>query len=411
MSQIYPDKITEANSLEAAEAFIRQIPSYPGQCYGRGIVICGGGVKYFTNAWVCINMLRKLGCSLPVQIWHLGLEEMDDQMRALVRPLNVQCVDAHKMRPLRGARILNGFELKPYAILNCPFQEVLLLDADNVAVVNPEFLFETAEYLATGAIFWPDYTRLARDRSIWKLCGVEYRDEPEFESGQIVIDKERCWEALSLCMWYNEYSDFYYRHIHGDKDTFHLAFRKLNHPYAMPQRGIHRLDSTMCQHDCQGRRIFQHRNFDKWNLTVENKRIPDFKFEAECREFLNLLRQRWNGRIYPENFQLQTVAQTQIAGSLAGQSFDYHRVGYDRRPITLLDQGIIGKGGKDMERFWNVVEEDRQFVLQIWSWHKVTCRLRWEQDGVWRGHWLVHEKMPIELKLLVEPSLALAKVA
>src|SRR5688572_28148007 len=237
-------ELSEETALAAQDAYVKSIPPYPGHFHGRGIVICGGGSRYFANAWVCINMLRRFGCALPVQLWYLGEGEMNSRMEQLVRPLGVQCVDAMKVRRSRPARILNGWELKPYAILNCPFQDVLYVDADNVPIVNPEFLFDTPQYAATGAVFWPDYGRLAHDRSIWKICAVEYRDEPEFESGQIIVDKARCWQSLMLTMWYNEHSDFYYRHIHGDKETFHMAFRTLQRPYAMPERGIHSLHCT-----------------------------------------------------------------------------------------------------------------------------------------------------------------------
>jgi hypothetical protein len=169
----------------------------------------------------------------------------------------------------------------------------LSLDADNVPVVEPSFLFNTPEFIKTGAIFWPDYGRLAPTRSIWKFCGVPYQDEPEFESGQMVYDKERTWRALCLAMWYNEHSDFFYHYIHGDKDTFHMAFRKLNVPYSMPQRPIERLPGVMCQHDFQGRRIFQHRNLAKWQFNGANKRVPGFLFEERCLEFLGELERSW----------------------------------------------------------------------------------------------------------------------
>src|SRR6185369_13685961 len=120
---------------------------------------------------------------LPVQFWHLGAREMNPYMKSLVAPLGVECVDALEVRKQRPARILNGWEIKPYAIIHSSFKEVLLLDADNVPVLNPEFLFRTPEFLDTGAIFWPDYGKLAPTRKIWKLCGVEYRHEPEFETG------------------------------------------------------------------------------------------------------------------------------------------------------------------------------------------------------------------------------------
>jgi len=286
------EALSEETARTASEQFIRTIPSYPERYRGRGVVICGGGRKYFPAAWVCIHMLRTVGCSLPIQLWHLGRREMDSRMKDLVRPLQVECVDALAVRKTKPARILRGWELKPYSMLHCPFKEVLLLDADNMPMVDPEFLFQTKEFRQTGAIFWPDHGSLAKTRSIWQLCGVSYAEEPEFESGQIVVDKERCWKALCLAMWYNEHSDFFYHHVHGDKETFHMAFRKTATAYAMPKRRIHLLNGVMCQHDFAGRRIFQHRNEHKWSLR-RNKRVLGFRDEEECFRLLANLRQRW----------------------------------------------------------------------------------------------------------------------
>jgi ADP-heptose:LPS heptosyltransferase len=286
----------------ACEKFVRTIPPFPAEQFkGRGIVICGGGVNYFTSAWVCINLLRRFGCRLPVQLWHLGKNEITPAMRKLVEPLGVECVDAFTVRKKFPARRLGGWELKPFAILHSPFREVLLLDADNAPVTNPEFLFETAEFRRDGAIFWPDFPRAISEkaRRIWRSCGLRVPREPEFETGQILVDKARCWSALKLCLWFNENSDFYYQHLHGDKETFHLAFRKLKKNYALVPKPIHRLDSTMCQHDFEGRRIFQHRNLDKWDLFLRNRRIEDFWFEKECREYVEQLRRKWNGTIHP----------------------------------------------------------------------------------------------------------------
>jgi hypothetical protein len=55
----------------------------------------------------------------------------------------------------------------------------------------------------------------------------------------------------------------------------------------------------MCQHDFQGRRVFQHRNLDKWSL-FGNKRVKGFWFEDECRQYLDQLRRLWNGAIAPD---------------------------------------------------------------------------------------------------------------
>jgi ADP-heptose:LPS heptosyltransferase len=287
------------NAGAACDRFIRTISRFPQPCRGRGIVICGGGAKYFPGAWVCINMLRRLGCRLPIQLWYLGKKELDSRMQSWLAPLDVECVDATRLRRRLPARILRGWELKAYAILHSSFREILFLDADNVPVVNPEFLFETRQYLAAGAVFWPDYDygKNRKVATIWRSCGLRQPDEGEFETGQMLLDKRRCWRALCLANWFNQNSDFYYRYIHGDKETFHLAFRKLRKSYALISKKITPLERTMCQHDFEGRRIFQHRNNDKWRLSLRNRTIPGFQFESECLDYLRELRRLWDGRI------------------------------------------------------------------------------------------------------------------
>jgi FkbM family methyltransferase len=290
--------VTPINSVSLAEEFISRIPVYPRRRFaGRGIIICGGGVSYFTNAWVNIQILRMHGCKLPIELWYIGREEMDRSMEALLEPLGVRCVNAREVMNRHPFRNPLGWELKSYAVLHSRFAEVLFLDADNVATRDPKYLFDSAQYQQYGAIFWPDYKRLSARRAIWKLCGIQYRDEPEFESGQMVINKERCWKALNLAFWYNDHSEFFYRYVHGDKETFHLAWRKIGQNYAMPEFAIHPLTGTMCQHDFSGQIIFQHRNMRKWSFFGWNENIPGFQFEAECLRFLDLLRQRWDGRI------------------------------------------------------------------------------------------------------------------
>ncbi|HUD46726.1 MAG TPA: glycosyltransferase family 9 protein [Candidatus Baltobacteraceae bacterium] len=305
----------------ACERFIETIPSYPDSYEGRGIVVCGGGARYFASAWVCINMLRRVGCSLPIQLWYLGRKEMDSRMKALVAPLGVECVDATKVRRKFPARILQGWELKPYALLHSPYREVLLMDADNVAVMNPEFLFDTPEFRDTGAIFWPDFIRGTgkKARTIWRSFGMRIPDELEFESGQIVLNKERCWRALCLTHWINDNSDFYYRHMHGDKETFHVAFRKLKAPYSLIQKPIDPVPGVMCQHDFLGRRIFQHRNMEKWDLFF-NKRIKGLRWEKRCHAYISELRRAWDGRIQSDAQWKGLTESRRVKGAIRFQA-------------------------------------------------------------------------------------------
>jgi hypothetical protein len=277
---------------------VRSTYSYPSGMEGKGIVICGGGLKFFPGAWVCINMLRRLGCKLPIQLWYLGQAEMTNEMSDLVTPLNVELVDAYQMREKYPARILNGWELKPYSIIHSRFQEVLLLDADNVPIVNPQYLFDLPQYKSSGSIFWPDETGLKRENAIWSIAKIPFHNEPSFDSGQILINKKDCWKALHVTMHMNEYSDFYYQYLSGDKDTFRIAFQKLGQLYSMPTQRVHSLDFTLCQRDFDGRTIFQHRRDDKWCSTPEQQKITGFQFEAECLEYIEELKQKWSGRLF-----------------------------------------------------------------------------------------------------------------
>ena len=86
-------------------------------------------------------------------------------------------------------------------------------------------------------------------------------------------------------------------HVWGDKDTFRFAGHRLGQKFAMPPFPVHKLDATMCQHDFEGRRIFQHRNNDKWNFRQDNKRIDGFLFEEECLADLARLRVLWDGKV------------------------------------------------------------------------------------------------------------------
>lgn len=202
-------------AMAQAELFPR------GRFSGRGVVTVAGRGRYFTCAWVGLSLLRRaLGCSLPIQLWYLGPDEMSPRIIELMKALDVECVDALSVKRRYPAGTLGGWECKPLAILHSRFQEVIFLDADNVPLADPGELLGRPEYRETGAIFWPDLGRLPPDHPIWRCCRVPYRDEPEFETGQVALDKARTWRALQLTMHLNDFSNFYYSYEHSDKETF-----------------------------------------------------------------------------------------------------------------------------------------------------------------------------------------------
>ena len=71
--------------------------------------------------------------------------------------------------------------------------QVLFLDADNVAVRDPKLLFDSAPFLRTGALLWPDYWDSSAAPDLPAVLGIEQRQAPRnsFESGQMLFQKDR----------------------------------------------------------------------------------------------------------------------------------------------------------------------------------------------------------------------------
>jgi hypothetical protein len=282
-----------------------------------------------------------------------------------------------------------------------------------VPLVDPVSLLARPEYQATGALFWPDLHNLSAGHPIWEICRVRDRDEPEFESGQMVIDKERSWQALHLTLHLNEHADFYYRYIQGDKETFHMAWRMLGQPYSMPAHrpkwavgsitpGDPEFADVVQQHDFDGRNILQHRTGAKWTAWGENFRVPGFDHHETCLDALRELRQLWDGRV---DLTPALASATDLEAELLhSRYFLYRRIGSDERVLALLPGQRVGDGGTRWEQAWSFEQEQGRPVLVITGHAGVTCRLLRNADGVWRGHWLHQEQMPVELRPLADTA-------
>lgn len=264
----------------------------------RGIIIPAGGALMFTCAYVAARMLRHhLKTNLPIEVWHLGPGEMSPAMAALLREIDVETVDALALAGSDGGG-LGGFELKSFALLHCRFREVLMLDADNVPLIDPLQLFEDERFRGTGALFWPDFVSLKPSSGIWDLCGVSYRHMPSFESGQMMIDRARHLPALVLSWFLNRNSNVTYQHVYGDKDSFLIAWLALEAPYHLVAHPAKRLQGTICQFHPDGRRMFQHRNQQKWKLIGGNIHVEGFVEEATCLSYIADLMAAWHGRVF-----------------------------------------------------------------------------------------------------------------
>lgn len=297
-----------------------------------------------TCAWVAISMLRRvLGCSLDIELWHIGPGELGELEAALFRTLDVEIIDALEVRARWPARKLGGWELKAYALVHSRFEQVLLLDADNVPATNPEYLFEVPEFAGAGALVWPDLERLTEENPIWELCGVPFRSEPAWESGQLFLDKSRCWRALLIALHMNMHSETFYPYTHGDKETFHLAWILAGAGWAMPDYPARSTTTGIYQRDFDGRLAFQHRTDAKWRLSGENQLSADFRHQAECLSFLSELRQRWSGMIgaLPPRSERDGERERSL---IETRWYSLEEPGRESRLLELLEGSRVGIG-------------------------------------------------------------------
>ncbi|KAK1943190.1 hypothetical protein P3T76_005827 [Phytophthora citrophthora] len=239
--------------------------------------------KMVPSTYATIRVLREvLHCHLPIEIWF-----RPDEMRkvtASIDPLH-QLASNDSMgitfREIDNPSAVD-FATKVFAIYHSAFDRVLFLDSDNVPVRDISFLFQTQEFVDTGAIFWPDFWHphhtlfyLGKDSLLWELLAMSFVDMFEQESGQLLIDRHRHAAALEL-LWFftfhrpNPFMQL--KLVWGDKDLFRLAWLKLAAPFHMIQRPpavagryINRsfCGMTMVQHDAQGEVLFLHRNSHK----------------------------------------------------------------------------------------------------------------------------------------------------
>ena len=78
--------------------------------------------------------------------------------------------------------------------------------------------------------------------------------------------------------------------------------------------------------------------------------------------------------------------------------YEYRRVGHDSRAMTFAQDGRIGEGAAGCERRWELSEDRGGLTLWIAGGRQPICGLTQDADGVWKGRWMRHEQMPIELR-------------
>jgi hypothetical protein len=217
----------------------------------RGILIVGGSRTHLGNAYILLRMLRQhLRCQLPIEIVYYGQQELDPAAAALVRSfiaaeetagkaritlidgLKVQGQHIGTLQPHPTDTKLTSWVAKVHALCwVTSFQQVLLLDSDNLPVQDPEVLFEVPEFNNNGFLIWPDFWHnLWMEPAVYRLLNlsVPWEVNPKgflaAESGQMLLDRSAHADVLEWLWLLNSHRELVYECVVGDKDTYRMAF-------------------------------------------------------------------------------------------------------------------------------------------------------------------------------------------
>jgi alpha 1,2-mannosyltransferase len=202
---------------------------------GEGIVMVAGG-EFYGPALVTLRMLRRTGCTLPVELFLGTDEEYEPALCEAVLPaLGARCVviSGFLSPPLRKEVV--RFQLKSLALLFSSFERVVYLDSDSIPLINPESLLESKQFRQAGLLLWPDFWIATEDPRFYDIAGVEGGFPSGLpvtgcETGQMVLDKTRHLRTLLLAVYYNIWGPKWYYELlsqgalgQGDKETFLAA--------------------------------------------------------------------------------------------------------------------------------------------------------------------------------------------
>ena len=198
-----------------------------------------------------------------------------------LRRMNVEIVSFADFQSAGGAaaEMTNRFMYKIVAMLFSPFEEVLMMDGDNIALRDPETLFDAEDYVRTGSLLWMDFWRGSSAPDCQVVLGNATKLPFTHESGQMLVHKRKIWDALGLALFMNSHSDFFYPLSIGymglgDKEIVAMSLLHLGLEYGLVSKGPDHvgvrdhdraevLGNTMMQHGPDGKPFFMHTNLGK----------------------------------------------------------------------------------------------------------------------------------------------------
>ncbi|CAM9024469.1 unnamed protein product [Wickerhamomyces anomalus] len=278
-------KLRENNGVDPTLSMqcLLNFPQHIAQNFkGNGILYAGGG-EYNWLVLLSIRLLRNSGSVLPVEVFIPNEDEYSIDLCERVFPaFGASCLLMSNYINTTEIEV-KGYQLKSIALLLTSFENVLMMDSDNLSLKNPDTLFVNEPFVSKPLVIWPDLWRRSTSPIFYDVAGIQVnetnqvrfsfgdeRDHPEglktiddfnskisyhdiegtfpeasSETGQILINKKIHAKTIFLSLYYNYWGPNYYYPLfaqgqagEGDKETLLAAAHKFGLPYYQVQEYI-----------------------------------------------------------------------------------------------------------------------------------------------------------------------------
>ena len=153
------DDLRDAHSRFVARLpeLVPQLPFAKGT---KGIVTTASD-NFMPVLIVSLRALQRSGTKLPVEVFMESQTVYEKEVCEVILPtLNARCLVMSEILDAVPNRVqVSKYQLKVLSMLFSSFDEMLLLDADNFVMEQPENLFSTEPFVSKGFVSWPDYVR------------------------------------------------------------------------------------------------------------------------------------------------------------------------------------------------------------------------------------------------------------
>ena len=348
----------------------------------RGIVVCAGGKRYFTSAWMLVSLLRHHGCRMPIELWHRGPREIDGGMADLIAGLGVEVRDLAEVDGTLSAATPEALRIA--AIRASAFSQVMWIDADCAPLADPESVFDWPAYRQAGLFLFGDGTEFAPDHPAWSTLGLDPRPVGGVDAGLLLIDKRRHRDVLDAAAQVANALAAITRPGGRSPAAMLFAAIRANAPFGMVAHPPFEVEHDLVHRDQDGEAFIQHRRTAKWNFGGQDRETPSPETTAAARLAMTDLVNAWSGAVF--NPPIRSPAALGREATLAElRRFLYQSADGTWRRLDLHPGGRIGQGRGDFEQHWAVVDGDDRLVLQFYSDIRLTIAFTELGDGTWRG--------------------------